>query len=565
MPLSTKTLGPFTFAIDRPKGTVKEWPQPTGGVKRFVYPVDYGFLRRHTGEDGEGLDFFVGDDPKGHLESFQKLKRGEDGRLRLDETKFLVGVNDRDRETIYELYNTEVWHRKVYSTWAELARDLPKFRARKKSRYGVLKTAGVPSMDMYDPMMLEKQAVSWSGAMNHVSDLWHSIRGGAGHMMPLSARKTQPWRRPLGRPPAGMTSTQVGSLPTMQAVSGVQPRQPAPAPSPGPVSGVRPKAYTPTQAVPTQQPLRSLMEHSAEPNYHPGQKGISEWLEQLDGPEAVRDDVWTHPGGWKAQGALMPANPGMRQSILAQPGLWDTDRSIMAELGRQFEQRHAQNPAEAKVYLQRLQGLGGNTPGWTAALQAIPQHYKMSAWRRKLAEEEKRRAGLLPAVSTALRGTARVTGRTAQGVGDLVSQAGGGLADAVDRAQDVSPLHVPGTLLREASPLALRTARGAGSLALDTGRGLSEVAEAVYKDLHHTPPGKRIGLPKMLDEKMHKDKVATLKLCGFKGSEEKLSDIVKEVEAPSRLISTEMQKALNQRMIGAALGNSSAGEQTLGA
>ena len=130
----TKTFGGLRFRIDRPKGYVKEWPQD-GWTKRFTYPVDYGYLPRHTGEDGEGLDFFVGDDPTGHLESFQKLKRDDHGRRLLDETKFLVGVTDAEREVIYRLYGDEVWHRKVYKDMDELIRDLPKFAAGKKERY----------------------------------------------------------------------------------------------------------------------------------------------------------------------------------------------------------------------------------------------------------------------------------------------------------------------------------------------------------------------------------------------------------------------------------------------
>jgi hypothetical protein len=129
-----KMFGGLTFRIDRPKGYVKEWPQE-GWTKRFTYPVDYGYLPRHVGEDEEGLDFFVGDDPGGHLESFQKLKRDDYGRRLLDETKFLVGVTDSERETIYRLYGDEVWHRKVYKDMDELAQDLPKFKAGKKARY----------------------------------------------------------------------------------------------------------------------------------------------------------------------------------------------------------------------------------------------------------------------------------------------------------------------------------------------------------------------------------------------------------------------------------------------
>lgn len=133
--MKKKSFSGFSFTIDRPKGYVKTWPQPGGREKSFTYPVDYGYLPRHTGEDGEGLDFFVGDAEDGHLESFQKLKKNDDGKYVLDETKFLVGVTDQERETIYKLYGPEVWHRKRYQDMDELERDLPKFAVKKKARY----------------------------------------------------------------------------------------------------------------------------------------------------------------------------------------------------------------------------------------------------------------------------------------------------------------------------------------------------------------------------------------------------------------------------------------------
>ena len=132
--MTRKAFGGLTFVIDRPKGYVKTWPQPGGGEKSFTYPVDYGYLPRHKGEDDEGLDFFVGDEGP-HLESFQKLRKNDDGKYVLDETKFLVGVTDAERETIYKLYGPEVWHRKVYRDMDELQRDLPKFETHAKDRY----------------------------------------------------------------------------------------------------------------------------------------------------------------------------------------------------------------------------------------------------------------------------------------------------------------------------------------------------------------------------------------------------------------------------------------------
>lgn len=130
--MKTKTFGPWTFKIDRPVGTVKTWSQPDGGVKRFTYPCDYGMWPKLDGGDGEGLDAFVGDDPAGHLESFQKLKPGHDGKLVPDETKFLLGVTDAQREKIYALYGAEVNARRTYANMVEVGDALAKFPAKRR-------------------------------------------------------------------------------------------------------------------------------------------------------------------------------------------------------------------------------------------------------------------------------------------------------------------------------------------------------------------------------------------------------------------------------------------------
>lgn len=133
--LKNKTLCGVKFKIDRPKGYEKVWKQPNGSEKRFVYPCDYGFFPGIDGEDGEGLDAFVGDAPDGHFEAFQKLKKDDAGRDVLDETKFLVGVTDQERETIYRLYGPEVWARRVFHDVNELMRAVAKFKPGKKDRY----------------------------------------------------------------------------------------------------------------------------------------------------------------------------------------------------------------------------------------------------------------------------------------------------------------------------------------------------------------------------------------------------------------------------------------------
>lgn len=112
-----------TFAIDRPKGYVKTWPLPNGGVKRYRYPCDYGYFPTLIAADGEGLDAFVGNTENGHFESFEKLKPASGGGYVHDEFKFIVGLNDAELRAVYELYGrNELNARRVYSSFAALLR-----------------------------------------------------------------------------------------------------------------------------------------------------------------------------------------------------------------------------------------------------------------------------------------------------------------------------------------------------------------------------------------------------------------------------------------------------------
>jgi hypothetical protein len=133
----TKVFQDTTFKIDRPKGFVKTWNLSDGKKKMYTYPVDYGYFPKLKGEDGEGLDAFVGDDPNGHYESFVKLF--PDGKV--DETKFLVGVTDNERRNIYSLYGQrEVSNRVVYDSLKDLLEYAQSFKGKKRE-----KTATVPN------------------------------------------------------------------------------------------------------------------------------------------------------------------------------------------------------------------------------------------------------------------------------------------------------------------------------------------------------------------------------------------------------------------------------------
>lgn len=133
--LESKRWGPFEFKIDRPKGYEKEWPQDDGSVKRYTYPVDYGYFTDHEGEDGEGLDAFVGSDPEGKIESFLKLKTSEDGEALIpDETKFLIGLTDEERRKVLDLYKPEeIVGLREFQDVYELIAFLHSFRTQKSA------------------------------------------------------------------------------------------------------------------------------------------------------------------------------------------------------------------------------------------------------------------------------------------------------------------------------------------------------------------------------------------------------------------------------------------------
>lgn len=174
MALPTKTLGPFTFKIDRPKGFVKKWPNKT-----FTYPCAYGFWPRLKGQDGEGLDAFVGDDPAGHLESFLKLKPDDHGKLVPDETKFLIGVNDRERSIIYRLYGNEVSERKTYSDFDEVRDALERFKPKRRKTASVAFSYGM-KLALEQPLLNSprfQRPAEEIGIQQKEQDVWNNFDG----------------------------------------------------------------------------------------------------------------------------------------------------------------------------------------------------------------------------------------------------------------------------------------------------------------------------------------------------------------------------------------------------
>lgn len=170
-----KRLGPFTFKIDRPKGYVKTW-----GSKSFTYPCDYGYFPGVKGEDGEALDAFVGDDLSGRMESFLKLKKDQSGNLVPDETKFLVGVSDKDAKKIYALYGDEASQRVTYESVDDLKAAVKEFKPMKKKRYESAEGKGAAMEEATPTKLAATQALERFGikaASAKTADLYKKLLG----------------------------------------------------------------------------------------------------------------------------------------------------------------------------------------------------------------------------------------------------------------------------------------------------------------------------------------------------------------------------------------------------
>lgn len=307
--MRTKSFKSLRFTIDRPKGTVKTWKRPDGSSKTFTYPVDYGYLPGHKAEDGEGLDFFVGDDPNGHLESFQKLKDGV-----LDETKFLVGVTDAQRETIYDLYGQEIWHRRVYRNMDELTAQLLRFRATQKPRY---------TLDFGQYGVMEKDA----GFMDSLKGLLGRGRAAA-PTAPTAPRPSVPKPPPLrdfiaAQPPRAPTA-QSPQIPQSQVKTTQLPQ-----PTPGPAQLPRlhdflaappstPAAKTTQVAERPRPPIGALSGATGRGSTPPAQPRVDHPAPSPKPALAVSHEPAPRPitpVQRSSQGAMVMGAPGMQQTL----------------------------------------------------------------------------------------------------------------------------------------------------------------------------------------------------------------------------------------------------------
>lgn len=78
--------------IDRPKGFVLLGKDEQGKLWRRAYKLDYGFIPKTEGGDGEGADVFLGPDA-GAQTSFWAIQKKKDGSF--DEYKIMLGFQTR--------------------------------------------------------------------------------------------------------------------------------------------------------------------------------------------------------------------------------------------------------------------------------------------------------------------------------------------------------------------------------------------------------------------------------------------------------------------------------------
>lgn len=83
----------LSIKVDRPKGFIMFGEDSKGKEWKRKYQVDYGFIPKTLGGDGDGLDIFIGPDKK-EKKTFWAVQRKDDGSF--DEYKVFVGFNTRE-------------------------------------------------------------------------------------------------------------------------------------------------------------------------------------------------------------------------------------------------------------------------------------------------------------------------------------------------------------------------------------------------------------------------------------------------------------------------------------
>jgi hypothetical protein len=94
--------------IEQVKGSYKKFRDPDDPstaeypLEGVTYPTDYGYLMGHTGEDGDGLDVFLGNGQDGEeYGRFFVYRPDVDGEV---ETKFYLGLTPDERAAVFAAF-----------------------------------------------------------------------------------------------------------------------------------------------------------------------------------------------------------------------------------------------------------------------------------------------------------------------------------------------------------------------------------------------------------------------------------------------------------------------------
>ena len=88
-----RVFGGLELRIDRPKGFVQEGKDAEGNPWKRVYKVDYGYIPKTEGGDGEDLDVFLGPDEDAPT-AFLVTQKKESGAF--DEFKLMLGFRSKE-------------------------------------------------------------------------------------------------------------------------------------------------------------------------------------------------------------------------------------------------------------------------------------------------------------------------------------------------------------------------------------------------------------------------------------------------------------------------------------
>ncbi len=116
-----------TFVVDIPKNQYYDFELEEGStypLSGVTYPVDYGNIPGHTGEDGHELDLFVGSDIGGKAGSVF-VYRGTDVP---NEHKFYVAMSDSELATVLQELEPVLLDHASIATSTELLEQIENFK-----------------------------------------------------------------------------------------------------------------------------------------------------------------------------------------------------------------------------------------------------------------------------------------------------------------------------------------------------------------------------------------------------------------------------------------------------